>query len=95
MVNKPHIRDVLANGGAPGHPQSLAEHPMAGLSVAMGFVPDDEVGSDDIALWRRSEFPPQRTCVSALGLATFYNGLAQEKLLTAEHLQKVRVSQGG
>ncbi len=95
MVNKPHIRDVLANGGAPGHPQSLAEHPMAGLSVAMGFVPDDEVGSDDIALWRRSEFPGTNGHVSALGLATFYNGLAQEKLLTAEHLQKVRVSQGG
>jgi CubicO group peptidase (beta-lactamase class C family) len=95
MVNKPHIRDVLAQGGAPGHPESLSEHPMAGLSVAMGFVPDDELGSNDIALWRRSQFPGTNGHVSALGLATFYNGLAQEKLLTAAHLQKVRVSQGG
>ena len=95
MVNKPHIRDVLAKGGAPGHPESLADHPMAGLSIAMGFVPDDELGSNDIALWRRSEFPGTNGHVSALGLATFYNGLAQEKILTGEHLQKVRVSQGG
>ena len=95
MINKPHIRDVLANGGAPGHPTSLAEHPMAGLSAAMGFVPDDELGSHDLALWRRSEFPGTNAHVSALGLATFYNGLAQEKILTREHLEKVRVSQGG
>ena len=39
MINKPHIRNVLANGGAPGHPDSLDEHPMAGLSAAMGFLP--------------------------------------------------------
>ncbi len=95
MINKPHIRDVLANGGAPGHPESLTEHPMAALSIAMGFVPDDELGSNDIALWRRSEFPGTNGHVSALGLATFYNGLAQGKILTSEHLQKVRVSQGG
>ena len=45
MVNKPHIRDVLADGGAPGYPTSLTEHPMAAFSIAMGFVPDDELGS--------------------------------------------------
>ena len=95
MVNKPHIRDVLAKGGAPGHPESLTEHPMAGLSVAMGFVPDEELGCNDIARWRRSEFPGTNGHVSALGLATFYNGLAQEKILTTAHLEKVRVSQGG
>ena len=68
---------------------------MAGLSVAMGFVPDEEMGCHDVARWRRSEFPGTNGHVSAMGLATFYNGLAQEKILTAAHLEKVRVSQGG
>lgn len=95
MINKPHIRDVLANGGAPGHPQSLDEHPMAGLSAAMGFVPDDELGSNDITTWRSAEFPGTNAHVSALGMATFYNGLAQEKLLTREQLERARTSQGG
>lgn len=95
MVNKPHIRDVLAAGGAPGHPKSLDEHAMAGLSVAMGFIPDDELGSHDLTRWRTCEFPGTNGHVSALGLATFYNGLAQEKILPRAHLEKVRVSQGG
>ena len=95
MINKPHIRDVLANGGAPGHPRSLDEHPMAGLSAAMGFVPDDELGSNDLATWRAAEFPGTNAHVSALGLATFYNGLAQEKLLSRQQLESARVSQGG
>lgn len=95
MINKPHIRDVLANGGAPGHPDALDEHPMAGLSVAMGFVPDDELGSNDLTAWRSAEFPGTNGHVSALGLATFYNGLAQGKILSREHLERVRVSQGG
>lgn len=63
MINKPHIRDVLAKGGAPGRPASLDEHHMAGLSVAMGFVPDDELGSNDLRLWRRCGSPEQtHTC---------------------------------
>jgi CubicO group peptidase (beta-lactamase class C family) len=95
MVNKPHIRDVLAEGEAPGHPASLAEHPMAGLSVAMGFVPDDELGSNELAQWRRAEFPATNAHVSALGMATFYNALAQEKLLSRDHMDLARVSQGG
>lgn len=95
MVNKPHIRDVLAEGNAPGDPVSLAEHPMAGLSIAMGFVPDDELGSNAIELWRRSEFPATNGHVSALGMATFYNALAQEKLLSRECMELARVSQGG
>ena len=95
MINKPHIRDVLAGGGAPGFPESLTEHPMAGLSVAMGFVPDDELGSNELPAWRTAEFPGTNGHVSALGLATFYNGLAQEKILSRSHLEKVRVSQGG
>jgi CubicO group peptidase (beta-lactamase class C family) len=95
MVNKPHIREVLAAGQAPGYPTSLDDHPMAGLSVAMGFVPDDEVGSEMIDVWRSAEFPGTNGHVSALGMATFYNALAQEKLLTRAHLEKVRVCQGG
>jgi len=95
MINKPHIRDVLADGGAPGNPQSLDEHPMAGLSIAMGFVPDDELGSNELATWRAAEFPGTNGHVSALGLATFYNGMSQGKLLSREHLELVRVSQGG
>jgi CubicO group peptidase (beta-lactamase class C family) len=95
MVNKPHIRDVLASSQAPGYPASLDEHPMAGLSIAMGFVPDDELGSNELTRWRSAEFPSTNGHVSALGLATFYNGLAQEKLLSRDHMESVRVSQGG
>lgn len=95
MINKPHIRDVLAKGQAPGHPVSLDEHPMAGLSIAMGFVPDDELGSNELTRWRTAEFPGTNGHVSALGLATFYNGLAQEKLLSREQMDVARVSQGG
>jgi CubicO group peptidase (beta-lactamase class C family) len=94
MVNKPHIRDVLAAGEAPGHPTCVTEHPMAGLSIAMGFVPDDEVGSDMIDVWRSVEYPATNAHVTALGLSTFYNALAQGKLLTREHMELCRVSQG-
>jgi CubicO group peptidase (beta-lactamase class C family) len=95
MVNKPHIRDVLAYGNAPGHPTSIDEHPMAAFSVAMGFIPDDELGSTDITAWRAAEFPSTNAHVTALGLATFYNALAQGKLLSFEHMDKCRISQGG
>lgn len=93
MVDKPHIRDVLA--AVPGHPAALCEHPMAGLSVAMGFVPDDELGSNDLYAWRSAEFPGTNCHVSALGMATFYSALAQERLLSREHMERVRVCQGG
>jgi CubicO group peptidase (beta-lactamase class C family) len=95
MVNKPHIREVLAAGDAPGFPASLDEHPMAGLSIAMGFVPDDEVGSDMVDVWRSVEFPSTNAHVSALGMATFYNALAEEKLLTREQMELARTAQGG
>jgi CubicO group peptidase (beta-lactamase class C family) len=95
MIGKPHIRRVLAAGQAPPRPHSLAEHPMAALAVAAGHIPDDELGSHDIAAWRAAEFPGTNAHVSALGLATFYNAMAQEKLLSREHLGRVRVSQGG
>jgi CubicO group peptidase (beta-lactamase class C family) len=95
MVNKPHIRDVLATGSAPGDPTTLEEHPLAAFSIAMGFIPDDELGSSDITAWRTAEFPATNAHVSARGLATFYNALAQGKLLTHEHMEKCRISQGG
>ncbi|HET7665910.1 MAG TPA: serine hydrolase domain-containing protein [Mycobacterium sp.] len=95
MINKPHIRDVLADRDAPEYPGSLTEHPMAGLAVAMGFVPDDELGSNELELWRSLEFPGTNAHVTALGMATFYNALAQEKLLSRKHMELVRVSQGG
>jgi CubicO group peptidase (beta-lactamase class C family) len=94
-VSKPHIRQMLADVQAPGYPTTLAEHPKAGLAVSMGFAPDDEVGSNDLELWREIEFPGTNGQVSALGLATFYNALAQEQLLSRGHMDLVRVSQGG
>jgi CubicO group peptidase (beta-lactamase class C family) len=94
-VNKPHMRDLLTGVQAPSHPTSLDDHPKAGLAIAMGFAPDDEVSSYDLDLWRALEFPGTNGQVSALGLATFYNALAQEKLLSREHMDLVRVSQGG
>ncbi|MDD4868489.1 MAG: serine hydrolase, partial [Mycobacterium sp.] len=94
-INKPHARDLLRDVNAPGHPTSLSEHPKAGLSVSMGFASDDELGSHDLQLWRQLEFPGTNGQVSALGLATFYNALAQEKLLSREHMDRVRVCQGG
>jgi CubicO group peptidase (beta-lactamase class C family) len=95
LVDKPHIRKMLADVNAPGYPTTLAEHPKAGLAVSMGFAPDDEVGSNDLELWREIEFPGTNGQVSALGLATFYNALAQEELLSRQHMDLIRVSQGG
>ena len=94
-VNKPHARQLLAHVQAPGYPSSLTEHPKAALSISMGFAPDDELGSNDLMLWRQLEFPGTNGQVSALGLATFYNALAQEKLISRQHMDLVRVSQGG
>jgi CubicO group peptidase (beta-lactamase class C family) len=95
MINKPHIRDVLAAGQAPGYPTTLTEHPMAAFSIAIGFIPDDELGSTDITSWRTAEFPSTNAHVTALGLATFYNALAHGKVLSHEHMEKCRISQGG
>lgn len=95
MVNKPHIRNVLASGGAPGYPTSISEHPMAAFSIAMGFIPDDELGSNNLTAWRTAEFPATNAHVSALGLATFYNAMAHGKILGFEHMERCRISQGG
>jgi CubicO group peptidase (beta-lactamase class C family) len=95
MINKPHIRDLLAAGGAPADPTSLAEHSKAGLAVAMGFIPDDELGSLTIDRWRSAEFPATNAHVSALGMATFYHAMAQEQLVSRELMELCRTSQGG
>ena len=94
-VAKPHVREILADLHAPGYPTTLDEHPKAGLAVSMGFAPDDEVGSNDLELWRELEFPGTNGQVSALGLATFYNALAEEKLLSRRQMDLIRVVQGG
>ncbi len=92
-VNKPRLREVL--GTAPLDPVSLDEHPKAGMAIALGFLPDDDLGFHDVQRWRALEFPATNAHVSALGMATFYNALALEKLLSRSHMELVRVSQGG
>jgi CubicO group peptidase (beta-lactamase class C family) len=94
-LNRPQVRDVLAAVGAPRDPTTLTEHPKAALSIAMGFASDDELRSHDLALWRELEFPGTNGQVSALGLATLYNALATEQLLSRKQMDLIRVSQGG
>ena len=94
-VSKPHVRQLLADVHAPEYPTTLAEHPRAALAVSMGFASDDEVGSNDLQLWRELEFPGTNGQVSALGLATVYNALAQEKLLSHHQMDLIRLPQGG
>jgi len=95
MINKPHVRELLGDAGAPERPNSLAEHRKAGLSVAMGFISDDEVGSQSMNRWRSMEFPATNAHVSALGMATFYNAMAQGKVLSRDLMDLCRISQGG
>lgn len=93
FIDKLHVHEVLAN--APANPVTLAEHPKAGLSVAWGFLPDDEMTFTAVTPWRLAEFPGTNGHVSAHGLAIFYNGLAQEKILSRAQMDRARVSQGG
>lgn len=93
FVGKPPLSEVLAN--APANPVSLADHPKAGLAVAWGFVPDDDMVTNDTPRWRTAEFPATNGHVSALGLATFYDALARERLLSRAHMDLIRVPQGG
>lgn len=95
MIDKPRVRDVLAQMRVPSRPTRIDEHPMAALTVAADFIPDDEVAEGTPGRWRSAEFPATNAHVSALGMATFYNALAQEKLLTRGHLERCRASQGG
>jgi CubicO group peptidase (beta-lactamase class C family) len=92
-INKPRLRSLV--GDAPRDPVSLDQHPKAGMSVALGFLPDDDLSFHDIKRWRELEFPATNAHVSALGMATFYNGLAVEKLLSRRHMERIRISQGG
>jgi CubicO group peptidase (beta-lactamase class C family) len=94
-VNKPTGRQLLAELQAPSDPTSLNEHPKAGMSISMGFLADDDLDTENLQLWRQLEFPGTNGQVSALGMATFYNALAQEKLLSREHMELIRVCQGG
>ena len=94
-VNKPTGRQLLAELQAPSDPTTLAEHPKAGMSISMGFLADDDLDTENLQLWRQLEFPGTNAQVSALGMATFYNALAQEKLLSREHMDLIRVCQGG
>lgn len=93
MINKPYVSDLFSY--MPRDAGTLADHPMTAASVAADFIPDDEVARTDIRSWRSAEFPGTNGHVSALGMATFYNALAQEKLLSGERMEMVRVSQGG
>lgn len=95
MVNKPTVRNLLRDAGLTDPPRALGDHPMAGWAVSMNFLPDDELGVHAIDTWRSAEFPSTNAHVSALGMATVYNALACEKLLSREHMQRVRLSQGG
>jgi CubicO group peptidase (beta-lactamase class C family) len=94
-VNKPTGRQLLAELQAPSDPTSLNEHPKAGMAISMGFLADDDLDTENLQLWRQLEFPGTNGQVSALGMATFYNALAQEKLLSREHMDLIRVCQGG
>ena len=92
-VNKPHMRDLLTH--IPSHPTSLDDHPKAGLAVAMGFAPDDEVSSYDLDLWRRSSSPAPTVRCPRWGWRRSTTRWPQEKLLSREHMDLIRVSQGG
>ena len=59
--------------------------------ISADFIPDDELSRVDLGLWRSAEFPGTNGHVSALGMATFYNALAQEKLLSREQMEKIRM----
>ncbi|MGV9800178.1 serine hydrolase domain-containing protein [Mycobacterium sp. NPDC003449] len=95
MVNKPSVRGLVADNDISWPPETLGDHPMAGWAVSMNSVPDDELGVHAIDAWRSAEFPSTNAHVSALGMATFYNALAQEKLLSREQMELCRISQGG
>lgn len=93
MINKPFVSQVFS--AIPTDVAALDGRPMTAASVSANFIPDDEVARTDLDLWRSMEFPGTNGHVSALGMATFYNALAQGKLLSREHMERVRVSQGG
>jgi CubicO group peptidase (beta-lactamase class C family) len=98
VVNQAQFHQILLDAQAPaGSPVTLADHRKAGVAVALGlgFVPDETLHANAPETWRKIELPASNAHVSALGLASFYNALAEEKLLSRRHMDLVRVSQGG
>lgn len=98
VVNHSQFHQILLDAQAPaGSPVTLADHRKAGVAVALGlgFVPDETLHANATELWRKIELPASNAHASALGLASFYNALAEEKLLSRRHMDLVRVSQGG
>ncbi|WP_428341434.1 serine hydrolase domain-containing protein [Mycobacterium sp.] len=98
VVNHPQFHQPLLDAQAPaGCPVSLADHKKAGVAVSLGlgFIPDEKLHINDPELWRKIELPSTNALVSAVGLAGFYNALAQEQLLSRSHMDLVRTSQGG
>ncbi|OBI05660.1 esterase [Mycolicibacter heraklionensis] len=98
IVNQAECHRVLTEAQAPaGSPTTLAEHPKAGVAVSLGlgFIPDELLRANDPQLWRAIELPSTNALVSALGLAGFYNALAQGQLLSRRQMELARISQGG
>jgi CubicO group peptidase (beta-lactamase class C family) len=93
MVDKPYVRDIFAS--APQEASTIADHPLMAAAISADFIPDDELSRIDLRSWRSAEFPGTNGHVSALGMATFYSALAEEKLLSRERMEEARVSQGG
>jgi CubicO group peptidase (beta-lactamase class C family) len=93
MVDKPFVSEIFSF--MPHDAAGLDDHPMAAAAIAADYIPDDEVARTDLSLWRAMEFPGTNAHVSARGMAAFYNALASEKLLSREHMERVRISQGG
>lgn len=65
LVDKPHIRQLLADVQAPGYPTSLNEHPKAALSVSMGFAPTTNSAPTTCSCGVRSNSRHQRPGVCA------------------------------
>ena len=77
--------------------QTLTEHPMAALVGRDGLRARRRAGLERTSSCGvRLEFPATNAHVTALGMATFYNALAQEKLLSVRaHGASAGCPQGG
>jgi CubicO group peptidase (beta-lactamase class C family) len=98
LANHSQALQLLLDAQAPaGSPVALADHRKAGvaISLGLGFIPDETLHINNPELWGKIELAGSNALVSALGLASFYNALSQEKLLSRRHMDLVRTSQGG
>ena len=96
VANQDEVTKTLTGVvSAAGDPTSLADHKRAGVAVsmAMGFIPDETLRLNDMELWRSVCNPANSGHVSALGLAGFYNALAEEKLLSRRQMDLARTNQ--